>query len=109
MWFQYYHHSYLLLLSVWATVMFASLAITGERWWGGFSCGRATYVAGIWLGQLKMISFELFTIVFFNKYLGLALAGLSFELIVLSKLASGLFTFISTAVTGDMCHVICDQ
>ena len=53
---------------LWATVMFACLAITGERLWGGSSCGRATYVAGIWFGQLKMISFELFTFVFFNKY-----------------------------------------
>ena len=52
----------------WATVMSACFAVTGERWWGGFSCGRATYVAGIWFEQLKMISFELFTFVFFNKY-----------------------------------------
>ena len=34
----------------------------------GSSCGRATYVAVIWFGQLKMIRFEMFTLVFFNKY-----------------------------------------
>ena len=34
----------------------------------GSSCGRATYMAVIWFGQLKMIRFEIFTLVFFIKY-----------------------------------------
>ena len=53
----------------WATIMFASSVVTGERWCLGFSCGRTTYVAGIWFGQLfKMISFELFAFVFFKYF-----------------------------------------
>ena len=87
----------------WVTIMFARSIVTGERWCLGFDCGRTIYVAGIWFGQLfKMISFELCALSS-SSNLVLALAGRSFQLIVFSKLACRLFTFISTARLCGFC------